>query len=1026
MFRTCVSTRWRLQNDGCIPPRPPADNVDAVCMRHDLGWCRCFERRAAAARAKADADATGMGNTTSLDQEPEKYRGNRTGGSSSSRIRKSNSSSIDDGTSFQSNSSEERPINTSGALQTPPRKPHPIILSARFMTLPAPLYRRLFDEKFRGCILRADKALVEGMDSLKASNELPEWWDFTTKAKFHGFLASFRASVARDEQMRTAAKHARHLRRLRRAEARLKGRTSSPGLEGKAGDMGFADSPAEGSVESRASAVASRSGATSDVQMGMIETEISAEASEYPVKTAEDHLKDDDVSHAEIFAKLGAAIERAAKAAAASAAASKNMEKAENGVASSKCVTCDEGEALDLPWFEAGGQGNGERLRDMAKDALGPTWSIEAGYASEIDENNLGIVAEHAESDASNGLSFDQPSNEASTLNSDDIDFPLSRDSGSGAAAQQVLDFEDYVEGWWEAFEEAAVQGDDEDWAFWGEEIDEDDNDEEDFEEDDDIGVCGEGVSCARFGLPRTSKSNPEKPPTVHSSTEANVMDDSDEVQDDDHEHVNKDSGHNERYNGLDPLSGHNHWAPVARGETAVDSLGITRDAASSTSKTNGMADSTYNAGDLNAARAATSTAGQMQAATGTAAATSESPASPTTTTSSEARNTPGIDDGIESATEQEASAADVDTPTEHHPTKQIPWRHGFPHAAAHTQIPDTGPEMNTEAAAEQTAEDASGKNLIAVTPHTSTNSQSQSVEDSPAAGIQRDHDTSHMTANTVEESATDEESSASAGASARHGSRMSGTNEAVGVRRMRIGGSWFAQMRNETDADAAAASAIASVAAMALGVAVAEATADSDGALSSSITEQEAPNDLKEGTSEVIEDVPGPSSIPTWWGGSSKTGESAAHKDGSDVADITPSRGAGAMESSVHSSGDRSVSDASATPSLPGHGAGKMSQLRSLRPHTTITTAEAVSPGADPSETAFKHPTSTPAKVEAAAAGMDSASEGSSGTGLSWAAGVRRAPNIQKPPSSVTHAAETPEGEARSGNEAREKQDGR
>jgi hypothetical protein len=56
----------------------------------------------------------------------------------------------------------------------------------------------------------------------------------------------------------------------------------------------------------------------------------------------------------------------------------------------------------------------------------------------------------------------------------------------------------------------------------------------------------------------------------------------------------------------------------------------------------------------------------------------------------------------------------------------------------------------------------------------------------------------------------------------------------------------------------------------------------------------------------------------------------------------------------------------------------------------------------------------------------MDSASEGSSGTGLSWAAGVRRAPNIQKPPSSVTHAAETPEGEARSGNEAREKQDGR
>jgi hypothetical protein len=27
----------------CLAPLDPVDEVDTICMRHDLGWCRCFE-----------------------------------------------------------------------------------------------------------------------------------------------------------------------------------------------------------------------------------------------------------------------------------------------------------------------------------------------------------------------------------------------------------------------------------------------------------------------------------------------------------------------------------------------------------------------------------------------------------------------------------------------------------------------------------------------------------------------------------------------------------------------------------------------------------------------------------------------------------------------------------------------------------------------------------------------------------------------------------------------------------------------
>jgi hypothetical protein len=54
-------------------------------------------------------------------------------------------------------------------------KPHPFILSTRFITLPSPIYRRLFDEAFRNCIGDADEVLLRDMDALEAQGKLPDW-----------------------------------------------------------------------------------------------------------------------------------------------------------------------------------------------------------------------------------------------------------------------------------------------------------------------------------------------------------------------------------------------------------------------------------------------------------------------------------------------------------------------------------------------------------------------------------------------------------------------------------------------------------------------------------------------------------------------------------------------------------------------------------------------------------------------------------------------------------------------------------
>jgi len=91
-------------------------------------------------------------------------------------------------------------------------KPHPFVLSARFVALPGPLYRRLFDVDFRECIVRADKALLEAMDAIAAAGELPDWWDKWTEAKFRAFLTTFRASVARDDKMQGRAQERARLR----------------------------------------------------------------------------------------------------------------------------------------------------------------------------------------------------------------------------------------------------------------------------------------------------------------------------------------------------------------------------------------------------------------------------------------------------------------------------------------------------------------------------------------------------------------------------------------------------------------------------------------------------------------------------------------------------------------------------------------------------------------------------------------------------------------------------------------------
>jgi len=41
------------------------------------------------------------------------------------------------------------------------RKAHPLMLSTRFLALPSPLYRRMFDREFRECIRTADSNMLD-------------------------------------------------------------------------------------------------------------------------------------------------------------------------------------------------------------------------------------------------------------------------------------------------------------------------------------------------------------------------------------------------------------------------------------------------------------------------------------------------------------------------------------------------------------------------------------------------------------------------------------------------------------------------------------------------------------------------------------------------------------------------------------------------------------------------------------------------------------------------------------------------
>ena len=111
------------------------------------------------------------------------------------------------------------------------RKAHPLILASRFVSLPPPLYRRLFDREFRECIhsvrpsplhyiprrsasirygltrrpslAQADSSMLAEFDALDAAGQLPEWWASSrwTRIKFDKFLMAFRLSVARDEKV---------------------------------------------------------------------------------------------------------------------------------------------------------------------------------------------------------------------------------------------------------------------------------------------------------------------------------------------------------------------------------------------------------------------------------------------------------------------------------------------------------------------------------------------------------------------------------------------------------------------------------------------------------------------------------------------------------------------------------------------------------------------------------------------------------------------------------------------------------
>ena len=161
---------------GCRAPFDAVDHVDATCMRHDLDWCKCYARAAAGAggdpwRGLAKVSLGG-------------------GGSSSSKSLNGSSSSSSATTSAekrkQHRQRHRRARRARRAQQKKKRsrqrggrngmplgmKPSPLMLSTRFLTLPGPLYRRLFDRDFRECIRRADLSLVTAFDFMIAAASL--------------------------------------------------------------------------------------------------------------------------------------------------------------------------------------------------------------------------------------------------------------------------------------------------------------------------------------------------------------------------------------------------------------------------------------------------------------------------------------------------------------------------------------------------------------------------------------------------------------------------------------------------------------------------------------------------------------------------------------------------------------------------------------------------------------------------------------------------------------------------------------
>lgn len=70
--------------------------------------------------------------------------------------------------------------------------PSPLILSSRFLTIPAPIYRWAFDKEFRECIRTADSNMIAEFDRIATEDAFPAWWGVWTRTKFAAYLRTFR------------------------------------------------------------------------------------------------------------------------------------------------------------------------------------------------------------------------------------------------------------------------------------------------------------------------------------------------------------------------------------------------------------------------------------------------------------------------------------------------------------------------------------------------------------------------------------------------------------------------------------------------------------------------------------------------------------------------------------------------------------------------------------------------------------------------------------------------------------------